>query len=51
MKKAQKAKFSQHKDLMDLLLATQDAKLQHYVRGGAPEVFTQLMEVRKELTN
>ena len=32
-----------------MLLATKDAKLQHYIRASPPEIFTELMEVRKEL--
>ena len=51
MKEAQMAKFKQNEDLLNVLLATNDAKLQHYVRGKQPEVFTELMEVRKELKN
>ena len=49
MKKAQKAKFEQNEELKNLLIATKDAKLQHFVRGSEPEVFTELMEIRNEL--
>lgn len=46
---AQYAKFSQNKDLKELLLATNDAKLTHFVRGSDPIVFTELMEIRQQL--
>lgn len=49
MKIAQGAKFSQSPELNDLLLATNDAKLTHFARGSDPVVFTELMEVRREL--
>ena len=49
MKRAMKAKFTQNKDLKELLKATKNAKLQHYIRGSQPEVFMDLMEVRKEI--
>jgi predicted NAD-dependent protein-ADP-ribosyltransferase YbiA (DUF1768 family) len=49
MKKAQMAKFSQNVALKEMLLATKDAKLQHYIRASPPVIFTELMEVRKEL--
>ena len=49
MKVAQGAKFSQNPELTRLLLATKDAKLTHFVRGAEPVVFTELMEVRREL--
>ena len=49
MKKAQLAKFSQNLPLKEMLLATKDAKLQHYIRASPPVIFTELMEVRKEL--
>ena len=48
MKAAQGAKFSQSPELLELLLATND-KLTHFVRGSEPVVFTELMEVRREL--
>jgi hypothetical protein len=47
MKAAQFAKFSQNESLKELLLATNDAKLIHFVRASPPIVFTELMEVRK----
>ena len=49
MKRAQEAKFTQSEDLKTLLLSTHDAKLQHFVRGSAPVVFTELMEIRRDL--
>ena len=49
MKRAQHAKFTQNEDLTVLLLATHDAKLQHFVRASPPVVFTELMEIREEL--
>ena len=49
MKNAQMAKFSQNPDLKAMLLATKDAKLQHFSRGSPPVVFYGLMEVRNEL--
>lgn len=49
MKRAQEAKFKQNEDLKLMLLATHDAKLQHFVRGSPPVIFTELMEIRKEL--
>jgi len=49
MKAAQFAKFSQNESLKELLLATNDAKLIHFVRASPPIVFTELMEVRKSL--
>lgn len=49
MKKAMKAKFTQNKELNTLLKETKPAKLQHYIRGGTPEIFLDLMEVRSEL--
>tara|TARA_Y100000385_G_C13056984_1_gene622493 strand:- start:421 stop:1830 length:1410 start_codon:yes stop_codon:yes gene_type:complete len=49
MKKAQMAKFSQNLPLKEMLVATKDSKLQHYIRASPPVIFTELMEVRKEL--
>lgn len=50
MKKAQMAKFSQNPDLKTMLVATKDAKLQHFSRGTPPIVFYGLMSVRDDLT-
>ena len=49
MKDAMRAKFTQNKNLRDILLATRDAKLVHYARGNPPIVFNNLMEVRREI--
>ena len=49
MKDAMMAKFSQHEELKKLLLATKQGKLVHFQRGSPPVVFTELMEVRREL--
>jgi len=49
MENATFAKFSQNKNLKDLLLATRNAKLVHYVRGAAPEIYHHLMRVRHKL--
>jgi len=46
MYNAQYAKFSQHDDLKNLLLATNNAKLTHHSRGSPPIVFNDLMLVR-----
>ena len=51
MRDAMMAKFSQNEDLKKLLLATKKAKLVHFQRGSPPVVFTELMEVRKQLNN
>lgn len=50
MKKAHMAKFSQNPDLKAMLLATKDAKLQHFNRGSPPIVVYGLMDVRNELS-
>lgn len=49
MKRAQMAKFSQNPELKALLLATKDARLQHFSRGSPPVIFYGLMEVRNQL--
>ena len=47
---AQFAKFTQNEDLKKLLLATNDAKLTHFVKGSEPVVFDELMLVRDKIT-
>jgi len=49
MENATFAKFSQNKNLKDMLLATRNAKLVHYVRGAPPEIYHHLMRVRHKL--
>ena len=49
MENATFAKFSQNKNLADLLLATRNAKLVHYLRGARPEISHHLMRVRHKL--
>ena len=43
------AKFSQNKDLLDVLKKTRDAKLIHFMRGNPYMTMTDLMKVRQIL--
>jgi len=49
MEEAIRAKFSQHPELKQLLVATKKAKLEHIRRGAPAEVVNDLMRVRREL--
>jgi predicted NAD-dependent protein-ADP-ribosyltransferase YbiA (DUF1768 family) len=51
MEAAWEAKFTQNKLAKDVLLKTEDAKLQHFVSGKKPEVWFGLMRLRKKLRN
>jgi predicted NAD-dependent protein-ADP-ribosyltransferase YbiA (DUF1768 family) len=45
------AKFTQNEDLKQMLLATNNAKLMHYVKGSEPELANHLILIREKLSN
>ena len=50
MYRAQMAKYKQNEDARRVLLATKDAKLQHFVRAQPPIVFYDTMKIREVLS-
>lgn len=51
MERGQYAKYSQNDDLKKMLLLTNKAKLQHFVRGCKPVVFQDSMKLRKQFNS
>ena len=49
MEKAMYAKFTQHEEMKEILLATNNAKLMHYVQAKPAEDFDNLMCVRRAI--
>jgi len=50
MYRGQMAKYKQNKEAKDVLMATKDAKLQHFLRGQRPVVFYDTMKIREVLS-
>ena len=50
LEKALKCKFTQNKDLLDILLKTKPAKLQKYVKRSPPIPLNELMKLRYDLS-
>ena len=50
MYRGQMAKYKQVDEARRVLMATKDAKLQHFVRGGQPIVFYDTMKIREVLS-
>lgn len=49
LKKALLAKFNQHPELKQTLLATRSALLNQFIKSSEPKPYEELMEIRKEL--
>ena len=49
MNKAWEAKFQQNEELKDILIKTNNAILQHFVRGKEPEKWNNLMKIREKI--
>jgi hypothetical protein len=49
MEEAQLAKYTQNEGAKNVLLATKNAKLQHFVRAAPPIVFNDTMRIRAKL--
>ena len=48
---ALRSKFTQNKELLDILLKTKKAKLQQFIPRSQPIVLYELMELRHDLTD
>ena len=51
MYRGQMAKYKQVDEARRVLMATKDAKLQHFVRGQKPIVFYDTMKIREVLSS